>query len=174
MRSHGRSPLSPQVNRTARVATAADLAALERLPLTAEGLRTVLFAARTKPALVHVVEQSGTLIGVGCCARQANGNLAVRGYDGEINLILVLPEYQRQGVGALLLASMARDLSQRGFHEVTSWVKRENAAARRFYVHHGGQVVAEREHAVDNKVSLEFAYAWTQLNALQRVAPTSH
>jgi len=156
------------------VATAADVAAVERLPLSAAGLATVRLAARTKPTLVHVAEQDGMLIGVGCCARQANGNLAVRGYDGEINLILVLPDYQRQGVGAQLMASMARDLSQRGFHEVTSWVKRENAAARRFYTHHGGQVVAEREHAVDNTVVLEFAYAWTQLGGLQALAPLSH
>jgi GNAT superfamily N-acetyltransferase len=132
-------------------------------------------AAGDGSSIIHVVELKSALIGVGYCGIQRSENLAIRGYDAEIRLLYVLPDFQRRGIGAQLLASMARALAAGGFLEATSWVARESAAARRFYAHYGGRVVAEQERRErtiddDNTVKMEFAYAWTQLGVLQQVA----
>jgi len=165
-----RQPLTPATSSLVRVATANDGAMLERLPLTPGGLQILKDTLRNPSIIVHVAEYESALIGFGCGGAQRSDNLARRGYDSEIRLLYVLPALQRRGIGARLLASMARALAKHGYCEATSWVARESVAARRFYAHYGGQVVAEQEHIVDHAVMMEFAYAWTELGILQRVA----
>jgi ribosomal protein S18 acetylase RimI-like enzyme len=119
-------------------------------------------------AAVYLAEQESSIIGFGACGAQRIENLRAQGYDGEFGGIYVLRAFQRQGIGASLLAKMSLDLLGRGFSAAALWVLRENPVARRFYEHHGGEVVAEREDVRGDTVLLEFAYGWLSLKELNR------
>ncbi len=81
-------------------------------------------------------------------------------------MIYVLPEWRHQRIGADLMGSVARELAALGMSEATSWAAHDDAGACRFYTRHGGRIVAERHRAVGNKLTLDYAYAWTQLSEL--------
>ena len=56
---------------------------------------------------VLVVERDGEVIGFGACGSQRTATLEEKGYDGEVSAIYVLRSFQKQGVGAALMRSMA-------------------------------------------------------------------
>jgi GNAT superfamily N-acetyltransferase len=118
--------------------------------------------------VVYLIEHEGSIIGFGACGAQRTEILKDKGYDGEFGGIYVLRAFQRQGIGASLLAKMSFDLLGRGFSAAALWVLRENPVARRFYEHHGGEVVAEREDVRGETVLLELAYGWLRLKELYR------
>jgi ribosomal protein S18 acetylase RimI-like enzyme len=113
--------------------------------------------------VVHLVEDGGSIVGFGSCGSQRSETLKVKGYDGEIGAIYVLRAFQRQGVGARLMSTMALDLMFRGFNSASLWVLRENAVARAFYERFGGQVVDEREDVRKEATLAEVAYGWANL-----------
>jgi ribosomal protein S18 acetylase RimI-like enzyme len=118
--------------------------------------------------VVYLIEHEGSIIGFGACGAQRTEILKDKGYDGEFGGIYVLRAFQRQGIGASLLAKMSLDLLGRGFSAAALWVLRENPVARRFYEYHGGEVVAEREDVRGETVLLELAYGWLRLKELNR------
>jgi ribosomal protein S18 acetylase RimI-like enzyme len=120
-------------------------------------------------AVVYLAEQESSIIGFGACGAQRTENLRDKGYDGEFGAIYVLRAFQRQGIGAYLLGKMSLDLLARGFSAAALWVLRDNPTARRFYEHHGGKIIAEREDVRDGTVLVELAYGWADLKTLDRL-----
>jgi GNAT superfamily N-acetyltransferase len=120
--------------------------------------------------VIFLAEHAGRIIGFGSCGAQRSEILKDKGYDGEVSAIYLLREFQNRGIGARLLGSMSSDLLRRGFSAAALWVLRDNSTARRFYDHHGGSVVAEREDVRDGAVLAELAYGWTDLKMLERLA----
>jgi ribosomal protein S18 acetylase RimI-like enzyme len=117
--------------------------------------------------IVHLVEDGDRIVGFGSCGSQRLETLKEKGYDGEIGAIYVLRAFQRQGVGARLMSTMALDLTYRGFNAASLWVLRENAVARAFYERFGGQVVDEREDVRKEATLAEVAYGWANLKTLE-------
>jgi ribosomal protein S18 acetylase RimI-like enzyme len=117
--------------------------------------------------VVHLVEHGNTIMGFGSCGSQRLETLKEKGYAGEIGAIYVLRAFQRQGVGARLMSTMALDLTSRGFNAASLWVLRENAVARAFYERLGGQVVDEREDVRKEATLAEVAYGWANLKTLE-------
>jgi hypothetical protein len=66
------------------------------------------------------------------------------------------------------MAAVSRRLTAGGMSEATSWAARGDTVACHFYTRHGGQVVAERQQAVSHELTLDYAYAWTNLSTLER------
>ena len=124
--------------------------------------------ANERSTVVYLAEHDGTIVGFGSCGAQRTDNLKTKGYDGEFSGIYVLRAFQGQGIGASLLAKMSLDLLGRGFSAAALWVLRDNPVARRFYEHHGGKVIAEREDIRDGAVLVELAYGWADLKTLDR------
>jgi ribosomal protein S18 acetylase RimI-like enzyme len=118
---------------------------------------------------VHVAERDGEVIGFGACGSQRTAALKEKGYDGEVSAIYVLRSFQKQGVGAALMQSMALHLSGRGLSGVSLWVLRDNAVARRFYEQIGGEVVGEKEDIREGTALIEVAYGWPDLARLRRL-----
>jgi ribosomal protein S18 acetylase RimI-like enzyme len=116
--------------------------------------------------IVHLVEDGDRIVGFGSCGSQRLETLKEKGYDGEIGAIYVLRAFQRQGVGARLMSTMAFDLTSRGFNAASLWVLRENAVARAFYERFGGRVVDEREDVRKEATLAEVAYGWANLKTL--------
>jgi ribosomal protein S18 acetylase RimI-like enzyme len=124
--------------------------------------------ANERSTVVYLAEHNGTIVGFGSCCAQRTQSLKDQGYDGEFGAIYVLRAFQRQRIGASLLTEMSLDLLGRGFSAAALWVLRDNPAARRFYEHHGGKVIAEREDIRDGAVLIELAYGWLDLKELDR------
>jgi len=117
--------------------------------------------------VVHLVEDGDRIVGFGSCGSQRSETLKNKGYDGEIGAIYVLRAFQRHGVGARLMSTMAFDLTSRGFNAASLWVLRENAVARVFYERFSGQVIEEREDVRGGATLVEVAYGWANLKMFE-------
>jgi len=82
------------------------------------------------------------------------------GYCGLIFTIYLLPEAQGQGAGRSLLERTLQEFQQRECLRVILWVLKENAKARGFYEHMGGQLVDEKQEAFAGVPTNQVAYAW--------------
>jgi ribosomal protein S18 acetylase RimI-like enzyme len=116
---------------------------------------------------VYVAELAGKIFGFGSCGVQRTASLSADGYPGEITGIYILRECQGRGLGRELMATMAADISARGYGGVSLWVLRDNFQARRFYESLKGSMVAEREDVRGDVTLVEVAYGWPDLNALR-------
>jgi len=125
--------------------------------------------ATSGSTVVYLADIAGKIVGFGSCGSQRTEALKERGYDGEISAIYVLNAFQRHAIGTRLLYTMASDLSKRGFGSASLWVLRDNAPARRFYEHYGGEVIAEREDVQADSVLIEVAYGWANLWEMARL-----
>jgi ribosomal protein S18 acetylase RimI-like enzyme len=119
--------------------------------------------------VVYLAEHERAIVGFGSCGSQRSESLKAKGYDAEINAIYILREFQKRKIGTRLLRAMCADLIHRGFNGAALWVLRDNLRARRFYEHHGGKVIAEREDVRDGTVLVELAYGWPALKELDRL-----
>jgi ribosomal protein S18 acetylase RimI-like enzyme len=124
--------------------------------------------ATGRATVIYLAEHERAIVGFGACGAQRTRNLKDKGYDGEVSAIYVLREFQKRKIGTRLFREMASDLERRGFGAAALWVLRDNSRARRFYEHHGGKVIAEKEDVRDGAVLIELAYGWPDLKELNR------
>lgn len=92
-------------------------------------------------------------------------------FEGEVYTLYVAPGFTGQGLGTAMLATMFRLFSKAHCRGMIIWALGENPC-RFFYEAMGGQIVAEREHAMWGKTMREVGYGWHTLNvgrAPQRV-----
>jgi ribosomal protein S18 acetylase RimI-like enzyme len=118
--------------------------------------------------VVHLAELDRKLVGFGSCGTQRTENLKAKGFGGEISAIYVLRTFQRKGIGARLLRTMASDLVDRALTAASLWVLKDNPVARRFYERNGAQVIDEREDVRNDAVLVELAYGWADLTQLNQ------
>jgi len=82
-------------------------------------------------------------------------------FDGELQAIYLLRDYQRQGIGRDLFRAVAGELKNRGFHSMLVWVLKENLT-KAFYQAMGGAPVAEKKIKIGAWL-VETAYGWESL-----------
>ena len=111
---------------------------------------------------VFVAEWNRIIVGFAAGGAQRSSALRRAGFTAEIDAIYVLRAAQGQGLGRLLMASLAQTFVDRGHGAASLWVLRENAAARRFYERLGGEPVAEKQDGA----LIEIAYGWSALTRL--------
>ncbi len=107
-----------------------------------------------------VAEADGVLAGTVCAGPGRDG----RWWDwGEIVALYLLPDYQRRGIGTLLLEAAMGRLRQLGFANTYLWAAEGNLPARRFYEARGFVPAPERTRTVlDGKAVREVRYIRTQ------------
>lgn len=86
-------------------------------------------------------------------------------FQGELYAIYLLEQYQRRGVGRLLVKAVAGRLLRNDMSSMKVWVLAENPF-RAFYEALGGKYVSEKEIVIGGASLLEVAYGWNKLNAL--------
>lgn len=118
--------------------------------------------------VVFVVHQHGRIVGFGSGGPQRDGALLDSGYDGEIGAIYVARSHQRQGIGHLLMAAMARSMLDREVAAASLWVLRENLAARSFYESLDGEIVGQKREDRPGATLFDVAYGWRDLTRLLR------
>ena len=112
--------------------------------------------------LIAEAEKHG-IIGFADCSRE-RGTTARD--QGEITALYVLPDLQRRGVGLALVRAGARALAAGGMTQLGIWVLQENAAARDFYAHIGGELSETRRSSFLGLDLTEVCYRWTDVAPL--------
>ncbi|SEC49212.1 Ribosomal protein S18 acetylase RimI [Beijerinckia sp. 28-YEA-48] len=120
-----------------------------------------------------LAECGGKVVGFGSYSDQHAAELKRIGFTGEIGAIYLLRQAQKQGLGLILMAAMARGLIGHGHEAASLWVLRENGQARSFYEQLGGQVVGQKEDKRGEAVLIEVAYGWRDLPLLSRCDQSS-
>lgn len=113
-----------------------------------------------------LAEGEGGVLGFASCGAQRTPTLRDQGFTAEISAIYILRAAQRRGLGAALMAALARALLTRGHPAASLWVLERNAPARRFYERLGGEVVGRKEEQREAMTLHELAYGWRDLGRL--------
>jgi ribosomal protein S18 acetylase RimI-like enzyme len=115
---------------------------------------------------IYVAETgAGEVVGLAMGGPERTGHPL---YAGEVRVLVVLPAYQRQGVGRRLVETVAGRLAQQGMASLLIRVVTPNAAARRFYEALGGQLVPDVHEQVDEDGTVleQIAYGWADIGSL--------
>lgn len=111
---------------------------------------------------VYVAESDGAgIVGFGSCGKARAGAL---GFEGEVYTLYVLPDYQGQGIGRLLLEALFKQLQSDGYRSALIWVLQDNPAGF-FYEAMGGRPAASRTERLWGADVAERAYGWDDLDA---------
>ena len=127
--------------------------------------RMVLRAGSRQAVLVASLTETGgsgsEIVGFASCAA---ASFAPPGFDGEVQTLYVLPDWQEQGLGRALLHGCFQALRGAGFRSAFVWVLAQNPS-RFFYEAMGGRKVGERTEILWGVELPEIAYGWPDLEA---------
>ncbi|MBP8250857.1 MAG: GNAT family N-acetyltransferase [Herpetosiphon sp.] len=107
--------------------------------------------------LVFIAEHDGQIVGF------AQGDVArepqISPYTAELNTIYLLPDLQGHGLGRQLFDAVVESLKHE-HRAMLLWVLKDNQAARGFYEHLGGKVIAEAPTRMGDPPLLKVAYGF--------------
>ncbi|GIP43856.1 putative N-acetyltransferase YuaI [Paenibacillus sp. J45TS6] len=86
-------------------------------------------------------------------------------FDSEIYAIYLLEEYQRQGIGELLMSSITSFLTDQGYKSTYLWALEDNRY-RSFYEKLGGVLTGREEIEIGSVKLGEIAFGWDHLDRL--------
>lgn len=115
----------------------------------------------SQPAIV-VVDEKDKIIGFISGGKERTKRF---GYDGEIYAIYLLEEYQRLGLGSMLLEAFAKAMKEAGYESLLVWVLTQNPS-NRFYVDYGAKQIEKEETTIGQGTYQETAYGWEDINNL--------
>jgi len=129
---------------------------------TAERWREIFWEKKRPGVAVFVTENARKdIVGVAICGPEQSKEPA---YQGEIYVLYVLPQYQKQGIGRALVAACVQHLRQQLAAEtMLIWAMAESPY-RRFYESLGGRVVREKSKEIGGKMILEAGYGWEEIH----------
>jgi len=104
----------------------------------------------------------GGIAGFASCGRPTS---ALSGFDGEIFMLYVMPDWQEQGLGRGLLCGCLQHLAKNGCNSALVWVLADNPA-RFFYEAMEGKRVGEKDEALWGVTLHQIAYGWRSLSPL--------
>ena len=87
-------------------------------------------------------------------------------YQGEIYVLALSPAYQRQGLGRMLVRTVAEQLYSYHMNGLLIRVLSANQAARKFYEALGGELVLHEEIEEEGVVLDQVGYGWADVNSL--------
>lgn len=86
-------------------------------------------------------------------------------YDSILYTLYILEEYQKQGLGKMLVKAVASKLKVLGARSMILWAFAENDACS-FYEHLGGKRSEERTVNIGGNDLLEIAFVWDDITVL--------
>ncbi len=108
---------------------------------------------------LYVAEEADRVIGFTAGGPERDQDTV---YRGELYALYLLPACHRRGIGRALVATVARELRERGYTNMLIWVLADNPA-RNFYAALGGQPVREKTVTIGGKALREIGYGWDAL-----------
>jgi GNAT superfamily N-acetyltransferase len=113
------------------------------------------------------------VVGFGVAGPRRGGRDAIlRTYEGEFQLIYLLPNFQRRGHGVRLMAAMARVLRARGMDSALVWALATNRAAVGFYQHLSASILMQARKPFFGEQVNEIALGWRDLRGLANMTPS--
>jgi ribosomal protein S18 acetylase RimI-like enzyme len=111
------------------------------------------------------------IVGFGIAGPRRGGrDPRLRGFGGEIYLLYLLPDFQRRGNGARLMAAMARVLKARGINSALVWALADNEPAVGFYRRLAGAFLMESRKPFFGETVTEVALGWRDLGSLTELS----
>ncbi len=83
-------------------------------------------------------------------------------YSGELMAIYILKEYQKKGLGSLLMRSFQKELLKCGIVNMIIWVLKDNES-RYFYEKLGGVLLKEKEYHIGGATQIGVSYGWKNI-----------
>lgn len=103
------------------------------------------------------------IVGIAICGPEQSQE---DGYQGEIYVLYVLPQYQNCGIGRKLVAACVQHLVQSlNAKSLLIWVIAENPY-RKFYESLGGKPVREKTQEIGGWLIRETGYGWEEISTL--------
>jgi len=87
--------------------------------------------------------------------------------EGYLDNLHVHPDVRSSGIGLQLLRRSVQHLNSLGVRSFYLWVLEQNAAAKRFYERHGGQIVGQEVKPVFEEQLLHLKMQWSGRSFLQ-------
>jgi ribosomal protein S18 acetylase RimI-like enzyme len=113
---------------------------------------------------VFVAENNeGEIVGFSNGGKERTGNYPT--YKGELYAIYILKDYQRNGLGKLLLEPLIEELKQQDIFSMTVLVLEENSS-RRFYESLGAKKIDTIEIELSGKKLSEIVYGWDDIRTI--------
>lgn len=112
---------------------------------------------------VFVAENNSEIIGFSNGGKERTGKYP--DYKGELYAIYILEEYQRKGIGKLLLEPVVESLKQENIFSMTVSVLEDNDS-RLFYEYFGARKIDTVELEVAGKELNEVVYGWKDITAI--------
>jgi ribosomal protein S18 acetylase RimI-like enzyme len=113
---------------------------------------------------VFVAENNeGEIVGFSNGGKERTGNYP--NYKGELYAIYILKDYQRNGLGKLLLEPLIEELKQQDIFSMTVLVLEENSS-RRFYESLGAKKIDTIEIELSGKKLSEIVYGWDDIRTI--------
>ncbi len=117
----------------------------------------VLTTARPTVSNFLAETESGDVVGLAAGGPERTGSET---YLGELYLVYLLEQYQRRGLGRLLVSAVAERLLADGFGSMLLWVAKDNHPACHFYEALGGERIDTRTIDIAGAGIAEVAYGW--------------
>ncbi|MEN8240568.1 MAG: GNAT family N-acetyltransferase [Chloroflexota bacterium] len=108
---------------------------------------------------MFVAEDGGEVVGIAGGNKESSGDWR---FDGELQMIYILEEYQQQGIGRWLVREVALALMERAMRSMIVWVFKDSPY-RTFYEALGGVYVGEKEHEIWGVKYKLAGYGWENL-----------
>ena len=110
---------------------------------------------------VYVAEnEDEEIVGFSSGGRERTGDYP--GYSGELFAIYILKEYQRNGLGKLLVTPLREELQRQNIYSMIVWVFEENNS-RLFYESLGAKKLDTIEITISGKKLNELVYGWEDI-----------
>lgn len=120
-----------------------------------------LFCENSKEFMYVAEVDNGQIVGYVSASFNRTDTL----FEGEINSIYILQEFQSKGIGRLLFKSIVTKYIENNVKSLILWTLQENPS-RDFYQRLGGKIIDKRSIIRGGKELLQIAYAWDDINCM--------
>ncbi|MEW6173859.1 MAG: GNAT family N-acetyltransferase [Bacillota bacterium] len=121
-----------------------------------------LFLPGNRVFIYAALNEEGEIVGFAAAGPERTGDPV---YRGEIYAIYVLKEYQRRGIGRLLVQSVVEEFERSDVLSMLVWVLAANPY-RRFYESLGGKQINSQLLDIDGFRTTLISYGWTDTRFL--------
>ncbi|MGI8317067.1 N-acetyltransferase family protein [Halobacillus mangrovi] len=116
-----------------------------------------------KKEIIYVVEVDEGLVGYASGGEERG---RIKKYDGELYAIYLLENFQKSGLGKLLLSYLAPEMEDRGYTSLLVWVLEANHS-KNFYKRLGGEEIAEDKMEISGIHYRLLAFGWSSIRELR-------
>src|SRR5690625_821821 len=114
-------------------------------------------------AIYTAVTDENEVVGFANGGKERTGNYPA--YHGELYAIYILENYQRQGIGKMLMQPIIEELKHQGIYSMTVSVLKDNSS-RKFYQSLGAKKIDTTELEIAGKKLKEEVYGWEDIRTI--------